>query len=132
ECWTIAISGTSTLQELLSYIYVLVPVLDDDKHYWVDEDEIEKLMRHGEGWLAQHPERELIARRYLKHGRRLTRLALERLAVLDDAAAPDDDETATPALEALEQPLRLNDQRMERVVQVLRDAGARSVLDLGC
>jgi 3' terminal RNA ribose 2'-O-methyltransferase Hen1 len=111
---------------------VLIPVLDDEKHYWVGDDEIDKLLRKGEGWLPQHPERELITRRYLKHGRRLTRLALERLTELDDAAAPADEETATPALDALEQPLRLNDQRMERVVQVLRDAGARSVLDLGC
>src|SRR5262249_38860649 len=94
--------------------------------------EIDKLLRKGEGWLPQHPERELITRRYLKHGRRLTRLALERLAELDDTAASDDDEGAAPALEALEKPLRLNDLRIERVVQVLREAGARSVLDLGC
>jgi 3' terminal RNA ribose 2'-O-methyltransferase Hen1 len=120
------------LAQLLTHLYVLIPVLDDEKHYWVGEDEIDKLLRKGEGWLPQHPERELITRRYLKHGRRLTRLALERLAELDDAAVPDDDEGAAPALEALERPLRLNDQRMERVVQVLRDSGARTVLDLGC
>jgi 3' terminal RNA ribose 2'-O-methyltransferase Hen1 len=129
--WDVTVSGSVPLAQLLTHLYVLIPVLDDEKHYWVGDDEIDKLLRKGEGWLPQHPERELITRRYLKHGRRLTRLALERLAELDDSAAPDD-ETATPALEALEQPLRLNDQRMERVVQVLRDAGARSVLDLGC
>jgi 3' terminal RNA ribose 2'-O-methyltransferase Hen1 len=128
----VTVSGTVPLAQLLTHLYVLIPVLDDEKHYWVGDDEIDKLLRKGEGWLPQHPERELITRRYLKHGRRLTRMALERLAELDDAAVPDDDETATPALEALEQPLRLNDQRMERVVQVLREAGARSVLDLGC
>src|SRR5262245_52427421 len=125
-------SGAVPLAQLLTHLYVLIPVLDDEKHYWVGEDEIDKLLRKGEGWLPQHPERELITRRYLKHGRRLTRLALERLAELDDAAAPGDDDGAAPALEALEQPLRLNDQRMERVVQVLRDSGARTVLDLGC
>ena len=130
--WDVTVSGIVPLAQLLTHLYVLIPVLDDEKHYWVGDDEIDKLLRKGEGWLPQHPERELITRRYLKHGRRLTRLALERLAELDDAAAPDEDETATPALEALEQPLRLNDQRMERVVQVLREAGARSVLDLGC
>jgi len=130
--WDVTMSGAVPLAQLLTHLYVLIPVLDDEKHYWVGEDEVDKLLRKGEGWLPQHPERELITRRYLKHGRRLTRLALERLAELDDAAAPDDDEGATPALEALEKPLRLNDQRMERVVQVLREAGARSVLDLGC
>jgi 3' terminal RNA ribose 2'-O-methyltransferase Hen1 len=120
------------LARLLTHLYVLIPVLDDEKHYWVGEDEIDKLLRRGEGWLPQHPERELITRRYLKHGRRLTRLALERLAELDDAAAPDADDTTASSLEALEQPLRLNDQRMERVVQALRESGARTVLDLGC
>jgi len=129
--WDVTVSGTVPLAQLLTHLYVLIPVLDGEKHYWVGEDEIDKLLRKGEGWLPQHPERELITRRYLKHGRRLTRLALERLAELDDAAAPDD-EGAAPALEALEKPLRLNDQRMERVVEVLREVGARSVLDLGC
>jgi 3' terminal RNA ribose 2'-O-methyltransferase Hen1 len=129
--WDVTVSGTVPLAQLLSHLYVLIPVLDDEKHYWVGEDEIDKLLRKGEGWLPQHPERELITRRYLKHGRRLTRLALERLAELDDATALDDDDAA-PALEALEKPLRLNDRRMERVVEVLREAGARSVLDLGC
>jgi hypothetical protein len=61
------------LRNLLTHLYVLVPVLDDDKHYWVGDDEVEKLLRHGEGWLADHPEREAIARRYLKHQSRLTR-----------------------------------------------------------
>ena len=58
--------GDRRLADLLNHLYVLLPVLDDDKHYWVDEAEIEKLMRRGEGWLAAHPERDLIVRRYLK------------------------------------------------------------------
>jgi 3' terminal RNA ribose 2'-O-methyltransferase Hen1 len=130
--WDVTVSGTVTLAKVLTHLYVLIPVLDDEKHYWVGDDEIEKLLRRGEGWLPQHPERELITRRYLKHGRRLTRLALERLAELDDAVALDDDDNKASSLDTLEQPLRLNDQRMQRVVQVLRDAGARTVLDLGC
>jgi len=67
---------------------LLVPVLDNDKHYWVGDDEVEKLLRHGEGWLAQHPECEAIARRYLKHQRSLVDDALVRLA---DESAPDPD-----------------------------------------
>ncbi|MEO0852868.1 MAG: 3' terminal RNA ribose 2'-O-methyltransferase Hen1, partial [Cyanobacteria bacterium J06648_11] len=51
------------LADLLSHLYVLIPVLDDDKHYWVGDEEIEKLLRHGEGWLKEHPARESITRR---------------------------------------------------------------------
>jgi 3' terminal RNA ribose 2'-O-methyltransferase Hen1 len=116
----------------ITHLYVLIPVLDDEKHYWVGEDEIEKLLRRGEGWLPQHPERELITRRYLKHGRRLTRDALERLAELDDVAPVNADAAPETVSMSVEEPLRLNDRRMARVVEVLREAGARSVLDLGC
>jgi 3' terminal RNA ribose 2'-O-methyltransferase Hen1 len=128
--WDVTVSGTVPLAQLLTHLYVLVPVLDDEKHYWVGEDEIDKLLRHGEGWLPQHPERELIARRYLKHGRRLTRLALERLTALDDRPPEADEECASAETGA--EPVRLNDQRLARVVEVLREAGAHSVLDLGC
>ena len=66
--------GQCRLSELLTHLYVLIPVLDDDKHYWVGDDEVEKLLRHGEGWLATHPERELITRRYLRHQHGLVRM----------------------------------------------------------
>lgn len=76
---SLRLGGTRRLQDLLMHLYVLIPVLDGKKHYWVAEDEIEKLLRRGEGWLATHPERELIVSRYLKRQRSLTREALERL-----------------------------------------------------
>jgi 3' terminal RNA ribose 2'-O-methyltransferase Hen1 len=129
--WDLTVSGAVALAQLLSHLYVLIPVLDDEKHYWVSDDEIEKLLRRGEGWLPRHPERELITRRYLKHGRRLTRIALERLSELDESVVPDEDALATN-LAKIEAPLRLNDRRMERIVSLLRESGARSVLDLGC
>jgi 3' terminal RNA ribose 2'-O-methyltransferase Hen1 len=129
--WDVTLGGVVTVAQLLTHLYVLIPVLDDEKHYWVGEDEIEKLLRRGEGWLPVHPERELIARRYLKHGRRLTRLALDRLASLDDAPAGTENE-AIATREAVAEPVRLADQRLARVVEVLREAGARRVLDLGC
>jgi 3' terminal RNA ribose 2'-O-methyltransferase Hen1 len=78
--FTVDLAARCRLRDLLSHLYVLVPVLDDDKHYWVGEDEVAKLLRHGEGWLASHPEREAVARRYLKHQSRLTQSALARLA----------------------------------------------------
>ncbi len=127
---SVTLQGTLRLCDLLSHLYVLIPVLDDEKHYWVTEDEVEKLLRHGEGWLAGHPEREQIARRYLKHQGRLARAALARL-MDEDQPEPD---TATPAAteEKIEQPLRLNDERLGAVVAVIRQCGARRVLDLGC
>lgn len=84
----VTLSATVRLRSLLEHLYVLLPVLDDDKHYWVGSDEIEKLLRRGEDWLSTHPERELIARRYLRHDRQLTRDALARL-MEDDPVDPD-------------------------------------------
>jgi len=76
--FTVTLKATVRLSDLLTHLYVLIPVLDDDKHYWVGDAEVEKLLRHGEGWLREHPERELITNRYLKHQRRLAREALSR------------------------------------------------------
>ena len=78
------LQNTIRLADLLSHLYVLIPVLDDDKHYWVGDDEIEKLFRHGKGWLNAHPAREKIADRYLKRQRRLTRIAVAQLAESDN------------------------------------------------
>ncbi len=60
----LTISGTVTLSNLLNHLYVLIPVFDKQKHYYVSADEIEKLMKHGEGWLANHPARNKIVNRY--------------------------------------------------------------------
>ncbi|MDI1481716.1 3' terminal RNA ribose 2'-O-methyltransferase Hen1 [Polyangium sp. y55x31] len=121
-----------SVSELLSHVYVLVPVLDDDKHYWVGDDEVEKLLYHGEGWLAAHPEKELIARRYLKHRARLARAALDRL-VSGEAKDPDAEAEAHAEEEAaIEAPVRLDEARIEAVARALSDEGAKTVVDLGC
>jgi 3' terminal RNA ribose 2'-O-methyltransferase Hen1 len=131
---TVMLRNEIRLQDLLSHIYVLVPVLDADKHYWVGDQEVEKLLRHGEGWLQQHPERNFIARRYLKRRRQLVREALERLAVdeppADEPAAeePIGEESQDDALP----PERLHEQRLNTTLQALRESGAGTVLDLGC
>ncbi len=122
--FTVEISGSVRLRELLNHLYVLVPVLDDDKHYWVGDDEVEKLLRRGEGWLAAHPEKEVITRRYLKHQRSLARDALERLVDEDDPEAQDREE------EAMEEKARLSEVRIGAVLAELR--GAHRVIDLGC
>jgi 3' terminal RNA ribose 2'-O-methyltransferase Hen1 len=120
------------LQDLLRHLYVLIPVLDDDKHYWVGREEIDKLLRRGEGWLASHPARELITDRYLRRQKHLTREALARLSA-DETQDPDAADVAHAAEEAtIEEPLRLNDERIASVVAVLASAGAKRVLDLGC
>lgn len=132
--YRVTLRRTCRLAELLTHLYVLIPVLDDSKHYAVGDDEIEKLLSKGEGWLREHPERELIASRYLSRRPRLTRLALAQL-IADDDGAEDVDRTqdrAGAAEEQLEQPIRLHELRLEAVVQELRDAGGRRILDLGC
>ena len=130
--FTVELAGEVTLAELLSHLYVLIPVLDADKHYWVGDDEVEKLIRRGEGWLPGHPERELIVNRYLKHQRSLTSEALARLFE-DEDADPDQGAAERAAEEeAVEEPLRLNEQRLGAVVAVLRASGATRVLDVGC
>ena len=130
--FTIEISATKPLSELLSHLYVLVPVLDDEKHYWVGPDEVEKLLRHGEGWLASHPERETIARRYLRHRRSLVDEAIARL-VADEEPETDETTVERDSEEArLERPLSLSQQRLSTVLAALKGSGATRVLDLGC
>ena len=129
--WRLELSGTQRLADLLAHLYVLLPVLDADKHYWFGEDELTKLLRRGEGWLAGHPERELITRRYLMRPR-LVRAALARLTAEEQPHADDAVERHEAEEEAVERPISLHEQRIGTVVAALRQAGARSVLDLGC
>src|SRR4029079_3435860 len=77
--YTVELSHTVTLHDLLTHLYVLIPVLDNDKHYWIGEDEVQKLLRHGESWRAQHAEKEQIVTRYLKHQKSLAQQALAQL-----------------------------------------------------
>lgn len=128
----VTLQADCRLKELLTHLYVLVPVLDDEKHYWVGDQEVEKLLRHGEGWLAAHPERETIARRYLKHRRSLIEEAIARLVGEDVSDPGAEEEARCREEEAVEAPLRLNDQRIAAVVGALKESGAKRVLDLGC
>jgi 3' terminal RNA ribose 2'-O-methyltransferase Hen1 len=131
--FSVALTATKTLAELLAHLYVLVPVFDNDKHYFVGEDELEKLLDKGAGWLASHPEKEEITRRYLRHRTNLYRQALARLAEVEETSIEADDETAGQREEnRLERPLSLNEERHGAVLAALRSSGARRVLDLGC
>jgi len=155
------LSGRLRLAEALNHLYVLLPVLDDAKHYWVSTDEVDKLVRAGGGWLAGHPEKAVITRRYLAHRAGLYRSALARLAEVDDAepesfdnAVPvPDTDAAEPGLDPArddamqpagsgslppdpdgdaDRPVPLAEQRRGAVLAVLRAAGARRVADVGC
>jgi 3' terminal RNA ribose 2'-O-methyltransferase Hen1 len=124
------LTGELRLADALNHLYVLLPVLDDAKHYWVSTEEVDKLVRAGGDWLAGHPEKELITRRYLSHQHRLTRSALARLAEADDTE-PSELDNAVPAAD--DEPVKpLAAQRREAIMAVLRDTGARRVGDLGC
>jgi 3' terminal RNA ribose 2'-O-methyltransferase Hen1 len=129
DVFTLELAATIPLKDLLAHLYVLIPVLDDDKHYYVGEDEVTKLMRRGEGWLAEHPERDLIVKRYMRHLRDLTRSALDLLREEDASNAEEQIEVNEMTVE---NSIGLNQQRLERVYAALKTCGARSVLDLGC
>lgn len=134
--YTVTLTATVRLHELLSHLYVLIPVLDDDKHYYVGTEEVEKLLRHGEGWLATHPARALITQRYLRHQRGLKRTALARLAEetppVDEIDSVQDAEEAQVETQARERQTTLHELRLEAVLAALKAAGAQRVLDLGC
>jgi len=130
--YTVTLRATRTVRDVLSHLYVLIPVLDNDKHYWVGQDEVDKLLRHGEAWLADHPERETIAQRYLKHQPSLARQAITRLIQEETPDADEVAETTSCDEEAVERPLSLNEQRTAAVLAVLRQCAARRVVDLGC
>ena len=116
----------------MPHLYVLIPVFDNVKHYWIGQDELEKLLGKGAGWLAGHPEKEEIARRYLKFQPSLFREALARLAPEEESLAGGEDEPAGKSEDMLEAPLSLNDQRLGSILAALRASGAKRVLDLGC
>ena len=133
--YTVTLTGECRLMDLLNHLYVLVPVLDEQKHYWVGEDEIDKLLRHGAGWLARHPARDQITERYLKRRRNLVNQALTRLLAEEEPVPGEENPAEAEGREReadLEQPLNLNERRLGTVVATLKSLGAKRVIDLGC
>ncbi|MDT9684198.1 3' terminal RNA ribose 2'-O-methyltransferase Hen1 [Streptomyces sp. TRM76323] len=133
----LVLDGEQRLADALRHLYALLPVLDDAKHYWVSPDEVDKLLRVGEGWLPGHPEQQLITQRYLSRRRSLTRVATERLelarlAAADDTEAEELDNAVDEDTDTEERPVPLAVRRRGAILAALRDAGASRVLDLGC
>lgn len=120
----LTISGNLRLCELLNHLYVLIPVFDRQKHYYIDESEIKKLLEHGEGWLATHPSREMIIRRYMADRKSFARKAID--IILSDEAVDETEDTAR------EERTPLNTLRLDAVKAAVLQSGAKSVIDMGC
>ena len=124
----LTISGRVRLRDLLKHLYVLIPVFDKQKHYWVGADEVEKLLRIGADWLPEHPEKEYITGRYLKRRRSLVNMAFERLTVANDDLSAEPEEIE----EKSDKKLNLNARRLDCVVAALKSHGVKRVIDIGC
>jgi 3' terminal RNA ribose 2'-O-methyltransferase Hen1 len=122
------LNGELRLKDALNHLYVLLPALDDAKHYWVSTDEVDKLIRAGGDWLASHQEKALITQRYLAHQRSLAESALARLAAAEDT----EPERLDNAVADNEQEQPLSVRRRGAVMEVLRELKARTVGDFGC
>jgi 3' terminal RNA ribose 2'-O-methyltransferase Hen1 len=110
--------------------------LDDRKHYWVGDAEVEKLMRNAAEWLPEHPLKEWITHRYFKHRRSLARVALEQL-IREDSVETDSDDAELPPPAAsremeLEKRVSLNERRLEKVTELVAALGVKTVVDMGC
>ena len=46
--YEVELTATMPQKDVLAHLYVLVPVVDDEKHYYVGDEEIDKVMRGGE------------------------------------------------------------------------------------
>lgn len=147
----ITIRGKVKLCDLLNHLYVLIPVFDKQKHYWMSDDEVEKLLRHGEGWLSSHPEMKFITHRYFGRKKSYSKRAIEELldteeieSVIEEISEENEEVPVehkasgdsapeiivTPEIQ--EKRVSLNNQRLDAVVRAVRDSGAKSVVDLGC
>jgi 3' terminal RNA ribose 2'-O-methyltransferase Hen1 len=135
--YSVQLQGQQTVCQALRHLYVLLPVLDNAKHYYVAADEIDKLLDKGEKWLAAHPMRELITKRYLSYRKHMVTEALERLRPLtdeDEADPTEQDEKRNEEEQTSERKIGLNQRRLEAVTEAVKSLlpAARRVLDLGC
>jgi 3' terminal RNA ribose 2'-O-methyltransferase Hen1 len=132
--YDVTLKGTLTLRDALRHLYILLPVLDARKHYYMDRNEVTKIVSKGEGWLADHPEKDWILRSSLGRKPSLMREALEQLSNAEEAleaeeASVDD---AFVAPEETERKESLHTQRHNRIVQLIQELKPKSLIDLGC
>lgn len=125
----VRLTAEKRLADLLTHIYVLLPVTDNRKHYRFGEAEVDNLLSKGKGWLEGHPCRELITKRFLAHRKTLAAQALASLVESDGENEPEETKGEE---NAAGQRMSLHDERIEWVAEALTAAGTRRVVDLGC
>ena len=128
--FSVRLSQQVKLCDLLTHLYVLIPALDNDKHYYVSQDEVDKLLARGDSWLPSHPAKDQIVSRYLINLKSLSRQASSMLTQ-EIEAENDQDSTPEPA-EVKERKASLHQQRLDLALEKLKASGATSVIDLGC
>ncbi|MGB0870489.1 MAG: 3' terminal RNA ribose 2'-O-methyltransferase Hen1 [Flavobacteriales bacterium] len=127
--FTLKLQGQKTIQDLLSQLYVLLPVLDNNKHYYVNESEIKKLIQKGGEWLKNHPAKDIITKKYLRYKKSYTHSAFEQLMT----ETPEVLNKPTEEIEEkVEQKLSVHQNRLQQVANTLKQLGANSIADLGC
>jgi 3' terminal RNA ribose 2'-O-methyltransferase Hen1 len=124
----VILEGRMELYRALRHLYILMPVLDNEKHYWVGADEVQKLLERGQDWLADHPERDLIVSRYLRFRKDLSTRALSELAPLVE----EEEQEESSLEDQVERSLGLHDQRLDAVAALLQSEGCQRIADLGC
>ena len=112
----LTLRGTKTLHESLRQLFVLIPVLDNYKHYYIDEKEIEKLERYGEGWLENHPLRDFIYRKSLRFKELYSQVESQKPA-------------GEPEVQVKK--ARLNELRYEKIAETVSQLKPESVVDFG-
>lgn len=130
--FTVELENTLTLSDLLSHLYVLIPTLDNDKHYFISKNEIDKLLEKGKNWLENHPEKEQIINRYLIHLKSYARIVIDRLNEKENLAEELEENAESETKEVKERKESLHKQRLKLVVEQLKTTESQSVLDLGC
>ena len=130
--YTVELSKKTRVKELFNHLYVLIPVLDNRKHYYIDKNEVGKLLKRGEGWLPDHPERDNITKRYLKYLRSYAQEAILRLMESNPTGEDMADVAEVKTEEKIEKSLNLNEERLGAVLLALKASLAETVVDLGC
>ncbi len=134
----VSLHGTHRLCDSLRHLYVLLPVLDEKKHYYMDKQEVDKILSKGQGWLADHPEKSVILRTSLGRKPSLMREAFEQLSNAEpefktpDEEASDTDEATNQPVERAPKKVTLHRQRHDRVTELVRELKPKSIIDLGC
>lgn len=129
--YSVKLKNNITLQKLLSQLYVLLPVFDYEKHYFISTNEIDKLLDKGKEWLSGHPEKDIITKRYLNNLKKYYNPALERLNENNNEDLYKEEIENINDVE-VEKKLSLNKQRLKTVFDKVKDSGYTSIMDLGC